>query len=109
MAHVSRPGGDRSEIVLHAVEPSGEHRIVTSYVVGAKGVEAVGRRKMRHRDDARAVSASRGDARIGDDVCKGVCPVVGAQAPFIENNDGARRLDKIEEVREAREAVRDRG
>ena len=52
------PGGDRSEIVLHAVEPSGERRIVTSRVVGAKGVEAVGWRKMRHRDDARAVSAS---------------------------------------------------
>jgi hypothetical protein len=62
--------------------------------------------KMRHRDDARAVSASRGDARIGDDFGKGVCPVVGAQAPFIENNDGAWRLDKIEEVREARKAVR---
>jgi hypothetical protein len=100
------PGADRSEIVLHAVQPSGEHRIVMSRIVGAKGVEAVGRRKMRHRDDARAVSASCGDARIGDDVGKSVCPAVGAHAPFIENNNGARRLDKIEEVREAREAVR---
>ena len=97
------PGGDRSEIVLHAVEPSGEHRIVTSYVARAKGVEAVGRRKMWHRDDARAVSASCSDARIGDDVGKSVCLTVGARAPFIENNNGARRLDKIEEVREARE------
>ena len=31
------PGGDRSEIVLHAVEPFGERRIVTSRLVGAKG------------------------------------------------------------------------
>ena len=31
------PGGDRSEIVLHAVEPFGERWIVTSRPVGARG------------------------------------------------------------------------
>jgi hypothetical protein len=91
------PGRDRSEIVLHALEPF--------RVVPAKGAEAVSR-AMRHRDDARAVSSSGGDARISDDVGKGVCPVIGARAPFIENNNGARRLDQIEEVREARQAIR---
>jgi hypothetical protein len=67
-----------------------------SRVVGAKGVEPVGRRKMRHRDDVRAVSASCGDAQIGDDVGKGGCAVVGAHAPFIENNNGAWHLDKTQ-------------
>jgi hypothetical protein len=61
---------------------------------------------MRHRDDARPVSASCGNARIGDDVGKSVFRAVGAHASFIENNNRARGLDKIEEIREAREAVR---
>ena len=60
------PGCDRSEIVLHAVEPF--------RVVRAKVGEAVRRRAMRHRDYARAVSSSGGDARISDDVGKGLCP-----------------------------------